>query len=115
MKIQLNNIQVRAQHGCWKEEEIIGGDYRVDVWLEGDFEVSAESDDLEKTIDYVAVKDVVYAEMSIRAKLIETVLVRMHKAMKQKFPNAHSVGIRLTKINAPMGHQVESVSVEMEG
>ena len=53
--------------------------------------------------------------MKVRAKLIETVLVRMHTAMKLRFPNAHSVGIRLTKINAPMGHQVESVSVEMEG
>jgi dihydroneopterin aldolase len=115
MKIQLNNIQVRANHGCWKEEEVIGGDYRVDVWIEGAFEVSAETDDLEKTIDYVAVKELVYAEMKVRAKLIETVLVRMHTAMKNSFPNAHSVGIRLTKINAPMGHQVESVSVEMEG
>ena len=62
MKIQLNNIQVRAHHGCWKEEEVIGGDYRVDVWLEGNFEVSAATDDLEKTIDYVAVKDVVRSE-----------------------------------------------------
>ena len=62
MIIQLNNIQVRAQHGCWKEEEIIGGDYRVDVWLEGNFEVSAETDDLEKTIDYVGVKELVYEE-----------------------------------------------------
>jgi dihydroneopterin aldolase len=115
MKIQLNNIQVRAHHGCWKEEEVIGGDYRVDVWIEGAFEVSAETDDLEKTIDYVAVKELVYAEMKVRAKLIETVLVRMHTAMKLRFPNANSVGIRLTKINAPMGHQVESVSVEMEG
>jgi dihydroneopterin aldolase len=54
MKIQLNNIQIRAHHGCWKEEEVIGGDYRVDVWIEGAFEVSAETDDLEKTIDYVS-------------------------------------------------------------
>jgi dihydroneopterin aldolase len=83
--------------------------------LEGNFEVSAESYDLEKTIDNVAVKVLVYAEMNVRAKLIETVLVRMHSAMKDRFPNAHSVGIRLTKINAPMGNQVESVSVEMEG
>lgn len=115
MKIQLNNIQVRANHGCWREEEIIGGDFRVDVWLEGDFEISAQTDDLEKTIDYVGVKEVVYSEMKNRAKLIETVLVKMHARMKLQFPNAHSVGIRLTKINAPMGNQVESVSVEMEG
>lgn len=115
MKIQLNNIQVHANHGCWKEEEIIGGEYRVDVWLEGKFEIAAEADDLSQTIDYVGVKEVVYSEMKIRAKLIETVLVRMHSKMKASFPNAHSVGIRLTKINAPMGNQVESVSVEMEG
>jgi dihydroneopterin aldolase len=115
MRIRLTNIQVRANHGCWDEEAIIGGDYRVDVWLDGNFEISAANDDLTQTIDYVEVKEVVYDEMSKRAKLIETVLVNMHQRMKTQFPTATLVGIRITKLNAPMGHQVESVSVEMEG
>jgi dihydroneopterin aldolase len=115
MRIQLNNIQVFANHGCWKEEEIIGGEFRVDVWIDGPFEQSATNDDLHLTVDYVEVKEIVYSEMQNRAKLIETVLVSMHKTMKAKFPLATQIVIRVTKINAPMGGQVENVSVEMEG
>jgi len=39
----------------------------------------------------------------------------MHGKMKNQFPLATLIGIRVTKINAPMGGQVENVSVEMEG
>ena len=115
MRISLNNIQVHANHGCWSEEEIIGGEFRVDVWIDGPFEQAATGDELLQTVDYVEVKEIVYSEMKQRAKLIETVLVRMHQRMKTQFPIATSIGIRLTKINAPMGGQVENVSVEMEG
>jgi dihydroneopterin aldolase len=115
MRIQLNNIHVYTNHGCWKEEEIIGGEFRVDVWIDGPFEQAAANDDLLQTVDYVEVKEIVYSEMKQRAKLIETVLVRMHGKMKIQFPLATLIGIRVTKINAPMGGQVENVSVEMEG
>ncbi|MFM7769125.1 MAG: dihydroneopterin aldolase [Bacteroidota bacterium] len=115
MRINLTNIQVYANHGCWKEEAIIGGEYIVDVWIDGPFEIAAVEDDLSLTVDYVAVKELVYAEMKVRAKLIETVLVRLHKRLKESFPTANQIGVRVTKINAPMGGQVNSVSVEMEG
>ena len=36
--IEVNGIRVFAYHGCLAEEATIGGLYRVDVQVEGDFE-----------------------------------------------------------------------------
>lgn len=112
--ISLNKIHVRANHGCWEEEEIIGGDYIVNITMEVDFEAAAAGDDLSKTVDYVGVKELVYAEMAKREKLIETVAFRMHRTLKQTFPMISSARVEVIKLNAPMGGQVESVSVVLD-
>ena len=114
-KIHINQIRVRANHGCWEEEAIIGGDYIVDVSLDLDFREAALGDDLSKTADYVVVKEIVYREMAVRSKLIETVAHRIMQHLKQELPFTTQVFVRVTKLNAPMGGQVESVSVEVEG
>jgi dihydroneopterin aldolase len=114
MKISVNNIRVYAHHGCWKEEERIGGEYIVDVLLDVDFLDAAINDDLSKTVDYVRVSEIVQHEMAIRAKLIENVCHRIHSAMKKEFQSATKIFVRVTKISAPIPGQVESVSVEID-
>jgi dihydroneopterin aldolase len=111
-KINVNNIRAYANHGCWPEEEVVGGEYAVDVQVDFDFTEAAETDDLAKTVDYVRVRDIVYAEMAVRSKLIETVLMRMLHQIKKDFPGASRIWVKVTKYNAPMQGQVESVSVE---
>ena len=32
-RIHVENIRTKSFHGCLKEEAIIGGDYRTDVWI----------------------------------------------------------------------------------
>jgi dihydroneopterin aldolase len=114
-RININQIRVWANHGCWEEEAIIGGDYIVDVSLELDFAKAAQHDDLDQTADYVVVKEIVYREMAVRAKLIETVAHRILSSIKKELPIVEHAFVRVTKLNAPMGGQVESVSVEVEG
>lgn len=111
--IKLNNIRVHANHGCWPEEEKIGGDYRVDVEIKTDFTLAAIGDDLSATVDYVIVKEIVYREMAIRSKLIEAVAYRIRESLMTEIKHVQSAKVIVTKINAPMGGQVESVSVEI--
>ena len=113
MKINLHNIKVYANHGCLLEESIIGGEYSVDVSVWFDYTNAALTDDLSLTADYVIIKEIVYREMSVRAKLIETVALRVHESIKKEIPGVSKAWIRITKINAPTGGQVESVSVEI--
>jgi len=114
MKINLHNIIVYANHGCLDEETIIGGEYRVDVSVWFDYKNAALTDDLSLTADYVLVKEIVYREMAVNSKLIETVAFRVHESIKKQIPGVTKAWVRITKINAPTGGQVESVSVEID-
>ena len=102
MKIRLNDIRLHAFHGCWYEEAIVGGEYSVDICIDFDYTVAALADDLSLTIDYVKIKEIVHSEMAIRAKLIETVSLRILNVLKAEFPQADNRWVKITKINAPI-------------
>ena len=110
-KIKLNNIRVHAQHGCLKEESIIGSDYRVDLEVWSDLSKAANSDTLSDTLDYVHLNTIVKEEMDIKSKLLEHVAKRILDRIFHELPKSEFVEISVSKINPPIGGDVESVSV----
>lgn len=110
-KIVVEGIKVYAYHGCLKEEGKIGGNYIVDVTMETDFSEAALTDDLNKTIDYVIVYDIVKKQMAIRSNLIEQVGQRIVNEIKKEFGALKRVEIKVSKLNPPMNGNVEKVSV----
>ena len=105
--ISVEGIQVYAYHGCLPEEGIIGGNYLVDVHMTTDFTEAAANDDLEKTIDYVEVYQIVKEEMAIRSKLIEQVGQRILDKINDKFKTLISCKIKIIKLNPPMNGNVD--------
>jgi dihydroneopterin aldolase len=57
--IEVNGIKLYAHHGCLQEEALIGGHYIVDIALLTDFQTAAETDELNQTVDYVAINQIV--------------------------------------------------------
>ena len=110
-KILVEGIKLYAFHGCLDEEGKIGGNYIVDVTMETDFSEAAESDDLNKTIDYVIVYNIVKKQMAIRSKLIETVGERIIQELQNTFKTLQKTEVKITKINPPMNGDVEKVSI----
>ncbi len=110
-KIVVEGIRVYAYHGCLKEEGLIGTDYTVDVTMETDFTIAAQTDDLTKTIDYVVVYQVVKKQMAIRSNLIEQVGQRIVDELKATFPTIFKMDVKVTKHNPPMNGNVEKVSI----
>ncbi|HLS29856.1 MAG TPA: dihydroneopterin aldolase [Flavobacteriaceae bacterium] len=111
--IRLNNIRCYAYHGCMTEEAKIGSDYRVDLWVRADFTEAAKTDKLNDTIDYVKLNKLVKTQMTERSNLLEQVVQRMIDQVLQEFPTVMEVGVALSKINPPLGGDVESVTVEL--
>ena len=109
--IRLNQIKLHANHGCLYEEELIGGNYEVDVEMHTDFQEAAENDILSKTIDYVTVNKIVEEEMAIRSKLIEQVAWRIGKRMKDELPSLEKAIVTVKKMNPPINGNVRDVSV----
>lgn len=111
--IHINGIRIRAYHGCLDEEAVIGGDYIVNAELHCDLRKAAASDDLNDTIDYVAVYNIVKEEMAIRSKLIEQVAKRIIDRMKKDFPALEGGSVTVVKLRPPMNGDVEQVSVTL--
>ena len=113
--IKIKNIRTFSFHGCLEEEARIGGKYSVDVVITTDFSDAAKSDDLSKTVDYVAVNAIVAEEMAIRSKLIEHVGLRILKRLQSEIAHPAAYKVRIVKISPPINGDVENVVVELEG
>ena len=99
----IGDIRLHAYHGCLDEEGRIGGKYRIDIKALADFNDCADTDDLNKTVDYVIVYDLVKEEMAIRSKLIETVAKRIALKLKAQYAWVSEWEVSLTKFNPPVG------------
>ena len=53
------------------EEEILGGHFIVNVWVNADTYEVETSDDLKDTVDYVKIIEIVKEQMAIKADMIE--------------------------------------------
>lgn len=113
--IEINGIRVFAYHGCLEEESKIGGDYMVDVRVEGDLSVAERTDDLGSTVDYGRVADIVQEEMGVRSRLIEHVAARILMRLKMSWRTGLHWRVRLVKQRPPIQGEVEHASYTVEG
>ena len=53
--IELENMEFQAFHGCYPLEQVVGNRFLVNVTIEADLSLAAESDDVADTINYLHV------------------------------------------------------------
>ena len=112
--IKVENIRVYAYHGCLAEETIIGSNYRVDVSVRACLDKSSKTDELFDTVDYVTLNAIVVEEMSISAKLLETVVQRIISRVFNTCLEVKWASVSVSKLNPPIGGDVEKVTVILE-
>lgn len=112
--IKLKNIRTFSYHGCLVEESKIGSDYRIDLEVKTDLRKSCVSDKLADTVDYVLLNQIVVDEMAIRSELLEHVAHRIIVRVFAEAPSVSRIKIGVSKINPPIGGDVEVVTVELE-
>jgi len=111
--IRVRNIRVYAYHGCLVEEGKIGSDYRVDLTVKADLKKSSKSDALMDTVDYVHLNKIVREEMGVRTKLLETVADKILDRILLEIPLVGKVKVEVSKLNPPIGGNVEMVTIKM--
>ncbi|MHA7863402.1 dihydroneopterin aldolase [Flagellimonas marinaquae] len=112
-KIKLKNVRIHSNHGCLKEEMLIGSDYRVDLEISADLSQPAASDQLSETVDYVHLNNIIKEEMTVRSNLLEHVAKRIIDRIFNEIKEVTEVEVEVAKINPPIGGDVESVSVKL--
>ncbi len=112
--IKLKNIRTYSYHGCLIEEGKIGSDYSVNLEVKTNLNKSSLSDDLKDTVDYVLLNQIVVEEMAIRSNLLEHVAQRIIQRVFKEVTTISSVKLGVSKLNPPIGGDVEAVTIEME-
>jgi dihydroneopterin aldolase len=112
--ISIEGMEFFAYHGCFKEEQIIGTKFRVDLFLETDTTTAENSDNLYDTVNYLSVYQVVKAEMEIKSKLLEHVGRRILNRVLDEFPLIKNARIKIKKLNPPLGGKMDFVALELE-
>ncbi|MBQ4278643.1 MAG: dihydroneopterin aldolase [Rikenellaceae bacterium] len=111
--IHLENMEFYAYHGCYAQEKVIGGRFRVDMTLEADLAVAAATDDISKTISYLDVFGIVGEQMAVKSDIIEHVARRIVDAVRARFPQIVHISVKVSKMAPPLGGKLERVAVTL--
>ncbi|MDD2525970.1 MAG: dihydroneopterin aldolase [Bacteroidales bacterium] len=111
--IFLKGMEFYAFHGVSPQEREVGNTFLVDVTIECDLFKASLSDDLHDTINYATVFEIVKEEMEIPSLLLEHVGGRIIRAILQQFEQATNVKVKVSKVNPPIGGQVEKIGITL--
>ncbi len=111
--MHIKESRVYAINGCLSEEEKIGGDYLGSLSIKCDLLRAAVTDSLTDKVEYVHLNSIIKEEMAIRAKLLENVGQRIIDRVLKQFSKITFVSVTVSKLNPPIGGDVEAVSVTM--
>ena len=100
--IELEGMEFKAYHGVLEQEKVRGNEFVVDFRGELDLSAAAESDNLNDTLNYAEIYDIVAYEMSIPSELLENVAGRIVKEIEKKFPQLVSFSVRVSKRKPPV-------------
>ena len=111
--ICLENMEFHAYHGCMEFEQQLGNTFLVSLSMVLNTDQAGKTDNLEDTLNYQLVYDVVKEQMEIPSKLIEHAGQRILDAVFGKFPQIKELEVKLSKLNPPLGGKVERVTMEL--
>ena len=112
--ITLDNLRFRARHGVMEQERAVGNTFVVALRLDYPFEEAMQTDNLEATLNYAEVYEVVKAEMGVPSRLLEHVAGRIRNALVERFPEITSGVVTIEKMNPPITGFYGSAAVEIE-
>lgn len=114
-KIQIDGLEVFANHGVYAEENTLGQKFVVSLTLYADLHAAGSRDDLAASIDYGKVcHDVDTYLREHTFKLIEAAAEGVAALLLSRYDSLMGVRVRIEKPWAPIGLPLRTVAVEIE-
>lgn len=111
--IYLSGLRFHAFHGVMPQERLTGNDYLVDCRCKFDISKAMASDEVNDTLNYAEVYQVIAQTMKEPCCLIERVCGKIGERLFEKFPSIESIDLKVTKVNPPMGADCKGAGVEV--
>ncbi|MBT4738602.1 MAG: dihydroneopterin aldolase [Flavobacteriales bacterium] len=112
--ITVEGIRVFAFHGHLPEEKKLGGHFIVNVWIEADTSEVEKTDNLNDTVDYVKIIEIVKEQMAIRSNMIENPAKRIVDTILP-LNKVQKVTVEVEKIQPPIDASFDKISVTSQG
>ena len=112
--IEIEGMEFYAYHGHFAEEQVVGNRFIVDLSIITDCSKASKSDNLTDALNYLAVYQIIKEEMQIKSHLLEHVAGRILDRLYDGFVTIEKAKVKISKLNPPMGGQIEKVSVTLE-
>jgi dihydroneopterin aldolase len=111
--IHLEEMEFYSFHGHYKEEQIVGNKFLVDLILETDMSKASKTDDLHDAVNYQTAYKLVKREMEKKSKLLENIALRILNAVYAELPGVTTTTVTIRKMNPSMGGKMRSVNVSL--
>jgi dihydroneopterin aldolase len=112
--IQIENMEFYSFHGHFKEEQIVGSRFLVDLTIETDMSLPSVSDNLKDALNYQHAYEIVKKEMGKKSHLLENIAGRILDSLYNEMNGIKKATVKVSKMNPPMRGRIGSVSVIME-
>ncbi len=112
LTIALEQLKFRAFHGFYPEEQIIGNDFILDVYVT--IADTIPVDELSDTVNYQDIFTIVKAVMAVPQPLLEQVVAGISHTIRERYPRVKKTVVTLRKMNPPMGAEVRNSLVSLE-
>lgn len=110
--IGLEGMIFNGPHGFYPEEEILGNDFSIDIYISVNTSRAAMMDDLGATVNYETVYLMVQAEMRKSAQLIETLADRIINRITEFYDKISGIKLIIRKLNPPLSGPVSAAYIE---
>ncbi|MEM6262169.1 MAG: dihydroneopterin aldolase [Bacteroidota bacterium] len=98
VNIAVEGVKIFAYHGVYAEEREKGTLFLVDVYMDAEVDQALYSDQLEDTIDYKSVYDIVEGVLSVPVHLLEKLAGEIGHAVLERHKQVKKVRVRVSKI-----------------
>lgn len=111
--IHIEQMEFYAFHGHFREEQIVGNRFLIDLDLETDLSHPAQTDRLDDAVDYQQAYQVVQKAMEEKSYLLENIGKRILHALFLEMKGITGARVKIRKMNPPMGGPIGSVGITM--
>jgi dihydroneopterin aldolase len=111
-RMTLVGIKALGKHGVFPDEKVNPQDFIVDAVVFLDTKEAGQTDNLEETVSYDEIAQVIYNEIQgPSVNLIETLAERIAQTILKNFPLINEIEITLHKPSAPLSVPFGDISV----
>ena len=110
MQIHLNDLRFFAYHGLYAEEKQLGNYFELNIDIQYT-PIHLPITDINDTVNYAAVYELVSKRMAIATPLLETVVSEIAMQILAQFSLVEVVTISLYKLHPPIPHFEGKVGV----